>query len=125
MLYAHQLPPVGNGTTADRARQFLTRLLGGQTHELEPVRGEAVAVSDSALDSVQREAVAKALGTPDLCLIQGLPGTGKSRVVAEIITQAAARAERVLLLAPTSAAIDRVLEMVGQGPATATPAETK
>ena len=37
----------------------------------------------------------------------------KSRVVAEIIAQAAARGERVLLLAPNAAALDCVLERIG------------
>jgi len=69
-----------------------------------------MAVYDSALDARQREAVARALATPDFCLIQGLPGTGKSRVATEIIVQAAARGERILLLAPAPAALDRILE---------------
>ncbi|HZT81873.1 MAG TPA: hypothetical protein VFA26_16730, partial [Gemmataceae bacterium] len=80
VLYAHQLPPVPS--PADRGRQFLTRLLNGQTEDLAPVRPAPVEVEDAELDAGQREAVARALGTPDLCLLQGLPGTGKSRVVA-------------------------------------------
>jgi hypothetical protein len=112
VLYAHQLPPTGNGTAVDRTRQFVARLLNGQTSDLEPLRSEPIASIDDALDAVQREAVVRALATPDVCLIQGLPGTGKSRVVAEIVTQAALRGERVLLLASTAAAIDRVLEQV-------------
>src|SRR5205085_8526334 len=44
---------------------------------------------------------------------QGFPGTGKSHVIAEIVTRAAERGERMLLLAPSTAAIDRVLETVG------------
>src|SRR5256885_897440 len=52
------------------------------------------------------------LPAPDLCLIQGLPGPGRSRVVAEIVTQAALRGDRVLLLAPIPAALDHVLELV-------------
>ena len=63
---------------------------------------------------MQREAVSRALATPDICLIQGLPGTGKSRVVAEIVLQAAQRGERVLLLAQTPAPLDRILELVGE-----------
>jgi hypothetical protein len=113
LLYAHQLPACpGNGVDTDRARHLLARTLGGHEHDLEPVRVEPVAVADAALDEVQREAVARALATPDFSLIQGLPGTGKSRVVAEIVTQAAARGEHVLLLAPSFAAVDRVLEAV-------------
>jgi hypothetical protein len=56
--------------------------------------------------------VDRALQTPDLCLIQGLPGTGKSHVVAEIIRRATARGERVLLLAPSAPSIDRALDLV-------------
>src|SRR5262249_60772615 len=77
--------------------------------ELEPVRTTPIAVLDPNLDPTQREAVARALQTPDLALIQGLPGTGKSRVVAEILTQAAAAGERLLFPAPHTAAPDRVL----------------
>src|SRR4051794_99779 len=75
VLYAHQLPPLGNGTPADPGRQLLARLLGGRTEELEPIRPVPVEVADSALDAAQREAVARALQTPDICLVQGLPGT--------------------------------------------------
>jgi hypothetical protein len=115
VLYAHQLPPMGNGPRppAEGWRQLLTRLLAGQTEGLEPLRASPVAVGDAPLDEVQREAVARALETPDVCLIQGLPGTGKSHVISEIVTRAAGRGERVLLLAPAAPSLDRVLETVG------------
>jgi hypothetical protein len=115
VVYAHQLPSPANGSppSPDRARQLLTRLLAGQTDALPPFRAPAAPPGAVPLDEVQREAVARALETPDVCLIQGLPGTGKTHVVAEVVTRAAARGERVLLLAPTAAALDRVLEVVG------------
>ncbi len=119
LLYAHQLPPTSNGSrpqgNADdpRGLQLLSHLLQGQTDELPPVRPEPLEPFDSALDERQRRAVARALATPDLCLIQGLPGTGKSRVVAEIIRQAASRGERTLFVAPGPAPLDRALELVG------------
>jgi hypothetical protein len=111
VLFRRQLPAV-NGLAAPAARPWLGALLGGQAQlaplpalpPLEPV--------DSCLDDRQREAVARALFSPDVCLIQGYPGTGKSRVAAEIILQAAQRGERVLLVAPTAAAIDSILERV-------------
>jgi hypothetical protein len=115
VLYVHQLPPPGNGShpPAEGWRQLLTRLLAGQVEGLEPLRVPPAAPGEVPLDEHQREAVARALETPDVCLIQGLPGTGKSHVIAEIITRAAGRGERVLFLAPRPAALDRVLETVG------------
>jgi hypothetical protein len=116
VLYHHQLPPPPNGSATDRPRHVLNRLLAGNARDLEPVRADPVPPTDPDLDESQRDAVAKALATPDVCLIQGLPGTGKSRVVAEIVTQAAARGERVLLVAPTAPPVDRVLELVADRP---------
>ncbi len=115
VLYAHQLPPPNNGShpPADGWRQLLTRLLAGQTEGLPPLRVPAAPPGEVPLDDLQREAVARALETPDVCLIQGLPGTGKSHVISEIVTRAAGRGERVLFLAPSPAALDRVLETVG------------
>jgi hypothetical protein len=115
VLYAHQLPPMTNGAhpPAEGWRELLTRLLAGQTEGLDPLRAPPAAPGDAPLDDVQREAVARALETPDVCLIQGLPGTGKSHVISEIVTRAAGRGERVLLLAPGTASLDRVLETVG------------
>src|SRR4051794_38741818 len=116
VLYAHQLPPSSNGSSGDPGRQLVAHLLNGQCGDLLPARTEPLSPLDTELDAAQREAVARALSTPDICLIQGLPGTGKSRVVAEIIAQAATRGDRILLLAPTTAAIDRVLELAGASP---------
>src|SRR5262245_37686536 len=73
VLHAHQVP-------ADAAAPrpgLLAALLGGQAGELTPFRPPPFEPDDRDLDADQREAVARALFTPDVCLIQGLPGTGK------------------------------------------------
>src|SRR5262245_51978079 len=69
VLYAHQLPGVSNGShrPADGGRQLLTRLLAGQTEDLEPLRVPPAPPGESPLDDLQREAVARALETPDVC----------------------------------------------------------
>src|SRR5262249_20576195 len=89
LVYAHQLP-TNNGARPHaapaedrRGLHLLSRLFQGQTGDLQPVRLRPAPVFDTGLDERQREAVARALDSPDICLIQGLPGTGKSRVVAE------------------------------------------
>jgi hypothetical protein len=116
LLYAEQLTPSGNGNgIADRAGQVVALVLGGRAADLGPVRPEPVDVHDHDLDAVQRDAVARALHVSDLFLLQGFAGTGKSRVVAELVAQAADRGQRVLLVAPTAPAIDRVLERVAAG----------
>lgn len=106
-------PANGNGAAPpDRCRQLVTDVLAGRAAGWPPVGPAAASFFDPLLDDTQRDAVARALATPDFFLLQGLPGTGKSRVTAEIVAQAAARGERVLLLAPSGAALDRTLELV-------------
>src|SRR6516225_182126 len=117
-LYAHQVPAPtdgkkpATGKDGTPATEKLTRLLEGVN--LPPVRPQPLTAYDEALDRLQREAVARALATPDMCLIAGLPGTGKSRVAAEILTQAALRGQRVLFLAPRAIVIDLILEQISQ-----------
>lgn len=61
----------------------------------------------------QHDAVAMALACPDISLIHGPPGTGKTTVICELILQLLRRGEKVLLVAPTHVALDNVLERIG------------
>src|SRR5262249_44117433 len=65
------------------------------------------------LDELQQRAVRAALETPDICLIQALPGTGASGVVAEIIRQASQRGNRILFASPWPNALTKLLVSVG------------
>jgi hypothetical protein len=67
-------------------------------------------------NDAQHRAVAMALACPDLCVIDGPPGTGKTTVICEIIRNLIARGERVLLVAPTHVALDHVLKRMGDEP---------
>ena len=58
--------PVALVSLVDRDRQLFARILSGAVAELQLLYAEPVPVGDSALDAVQREAVAKALATPDI-----------------------------------------------------------
>ncbi len=115
IVYAHQLAAPAPSTAAPRS--LLSSLLNGQVKELAPLRPPTLEFHDGQLDRTQRDAVARAVATPDVCLIQGMPGTGKSRLLVEILLQAAGRGERILFLAPTTAALDSVLEQLAHHPA--------
>jgi hypothetical protein len=111
LLFAHQLPAPERTPSASPARLALARLLGaGPANELPAAAEAAFEAFDRDLDDAQRQAVARALGTPDLCLVLGYPGSGKSRVAAELTRQAVRRGWRVLLVSHDPPAIDRVVE---------------
>jgi hypothetical protein len=114
LIFGHQLP-----STPVEPSEFdsaLVRVLNGRHVDWLPLRVQSLEPEDLELDVVQRDAVAKALQTPDVCLIQGFPGTGKRRVAREIIRQAAKRGERVLLVSPRSDAVDCLLEQLASSP---------
>ena len=115
LLYCHQLPPTSYSahrapTAESTLAPLIARLLTAEVDNLPPIGDEPIEGVDTQLDPVQREAVRRALNTPDLFLLQGIPGTGKSRVLVEVIVQAARRGWRVLLVAPSAPAVDVVLE---------------
>lgn len=70
--------------------------------------------SDKNGVETQRKAVFTGLSCPDISLIRGPPGTGKTTVICEIIQQLAVeQGLRVLMVAPTHTAVDNVLERIG------------
>lgn len=63
---------------------------------------------DRALNDDQRQAVEIALFADDVALVHGPPGTGKTRVLVEVVRQCHARGERVLCLTASNAAVDNL-----------------
>jgi hypothetical protein len=115
-VYAQQLPDPKQTRRAEEAGASLfASFLNGPTHRLAPAVSTSLLFVDAQLDHWQKEAVAKALVTPDLFLLRGDPGSGKSRVVLEIIRQAILRGQRILFLSRTPAALDRVLSGLSRG----------
>lgn len=112
LVYFHQLPPV-NGTSkgrtaAPRTETVLDKLLAGTAGTL-PAYASRHDCVDLDLDEVQREAVSRALSTPDVFLLEGLPGSGKTRVAAQILLDAAKAGQRVLFVATRAVTLDAAL----------------
>ncbi|MGW1725925.1 DEAD/DEAH box helicase [Streptomyces sp. NPDC002306] len=72
---------------------------------------EALAEPDEELDPAQTEAFRKALAVEDLMLVLGPPGTGKTRVISQIVRAVAAQEtrRRILVASHTNRAVDNVL----------------
>ncbi|WP_201352672.1 IGHMBP2 family helicase [Hydrogenimonas urashimensis] len=66
------------------------------------------------LNATQQEAVALALGSGDVALIHGPPGTGKTTAVVEAILQFVAKGKKVLAAADSNVAVDNMLEKLAE-----------
>jgi serine/threonine protein kinase len=66
------------------------------------------------LDQSKREAVIKALGSDSFLIVEGPPGTGKTRFITELVLQTLRRTPgaRILLTSQTHVALDNALEAI-------------
>lgn len=76
---------------------------------------------DSKGTERQKEFVRKALNTPDFCLLEGPPGSGKTHAICELIEQLLkrprdGRRKRVLVCGSTYASIDNVIDRLKSDP---------
>ncbi|MBR1220928.1 protein kinase [Bradyrhizobium sp. U87765 SZCCT0131] len=81
----------------------------------EPVeKVEDVVPTSDDFDEEKKEILAKALGVQDILAIEGPPGTGKTKLIAEIVVQWLKRhpGHRILLSSQTHIALDNVLERI-------------
>lgn len=108
LLYEQQIPVPESHHPRSRRSEIL-QLIQGKDASLPAFEFRQLEWIDSTLDEQQQQAVLRALSTPDIALIEGLPGGGKFRVLVEIVSQAVARGERVLFLSPEPATLDRLL----------------
>ncbi len=94
-------------------------LLGTRPARLAPSRPtEEIVWLNNSLDATQRAAVIGALAAPDLMLIHGPPGTGKTTTLVELVRQAVRRGQQVLVTAPSNLAVDHLalaLYRAGEG----------
>ncbi len=66
------------------------------------------------LNFSQKEAVSLALGSEDLFLIHGPPGTGKTSTLIEVILQEVKRGHKVLATADSNTAVDNMLKRLSK-----------
>ncbi|GAA1005862.1 hypothetical protein Aple_040220 [Acrocarpospora pleiomorpha] len=88
--------------------RLLHQLVNRQVSPYEP-DGHAQPREPLDRESGQLAAFQRALGAPDMLLVLGPPGTGKTRTIAQIVTACAGR-QRVLITSHTNRAVDNVLE---------------
>src|SRR5581483_1926834 len=66
----------------------------------------------NSLNKEQKQAFHKAISVPDLLLVLGPPGTGKTRTITEIVRNYSAKQQRVLITSKTHKAVDNVLKLL-------------
>lgn len=71
--------------------------------------------SPIVLTPTQREAV-RAARTAPVTVVSGAPGTGKTQTIAAIALDAIERGQSVLVAAPTGAAVDALVDILGRTP---------
>lgn len=91
----------------------LTQVLFGQTSPTpisEDELKEDVRWSDPSLNDSQKEAIRFALGSREVALIHGPPGTGKTHTLIELTLQLLKRKQRLLVCGPSNISVDNIVE---------------
>ncbi|KAJ5239676.1 hypothetical protein N7468_004295 [Penicillium chermesinum] len=66
--------------------------------------------TDPTLNDSQKDAIRFALGSQDIALIHGPPGTGKTHTLIELILQFVQRKKRILVCGPSNVSVDNIVE---------------
>lgn len=95
--------------TEDEAERILRdRVMA--TSEWTPPSAAVGTVEHTSLNEGQRTWIAQAEQTEHLAILHGPPGTGKTTTVLAFVERAVARGERLLLTAPSNAAVDLLVQ---------------
>lgn len=65
---------------------------------------------NTTLNQSQQDAIKFALASPDLALIHGPPGTGKTSTIVELVLQLLKQDQRVLVCGPSNISVDNIVE---------------
>lgn len=91
-----------------RAGELVRRILGVEPPKSPTALGEVHFIGQ--LNAAQQNAVRLALGAQDYAIILGPPGTGKTKVIVELLTQFAKEGRRTLVVSITNPAVDNIVE---------------
>ena len=114
ITYQRQLEAVERIRDADGRLAELRDVIVGAADPADPAEEEPEWWYDPALNESQRRAVRRALGAPDLFLVHGPPGTGKTTTALEIVRQHAGRGRSVLATAASNVAVDNLVEILAE-----------
>lgn len=69
-----------------------------------------IELSGERLNRAQRDVIARAEAAPDVLLVLGPPGTGKTHTIRQIVSRQAEQDKRVMITSKNNKAVDNVLE---------------
>lgn len=117
-LYTNDIPHkrmIDNLHWFDRIKHPLKSLVLGERRSYPP-KPISFTPENKALNNSQKKAISQALGSRDMFLIHGPPGTGKTTTLTELIYQAVQRGKRVLCTAESNTATDNLLVKLAKYP---------
>ncbi|KAI9273569.1 AAA domain-containing protein [Sporodiniella umbellata] len=91
----------------------LIHVLLGESNPSRPSKVD-IGLFDDSLNESQQEAVRFALGSPEVALIHGPPGTGKTYTLVEIVRQLVHQDKKILVCGPSNISVDNLVERLSQ-----------
>ncbi|KAI9319809.1 P-loop containing nucleoside triphosphate hydrolase protein [Dichotomocladium elegans] len=93
----------------------LNQVLLGQKDPSRPENLPDLVFFDDTLNESQKNAVRFAIGSPEIALVHGPPGTGKTYTLVEIIRQLAVnQGKKVLVCGPSNISVDNLVERLAR-----------